>query len=183
MSVTGIKKRFDSNSNTELTEDNKFFFTIPYVNGISEKFKKISKKHDLKLAYSSVNSLNKFITTGKDKLNSLGSCDVVYKINCQDCNASYVGQTKRLLKTRIKEHVNDIKKSGSPSVISNHRLSHNHEFDWEGVRTLDSEQSWNKRIVSEMIHIKRQIYGINKQSDTDLLPEIYFPVIDMLSPQ
>jgi len=94
-----------------------------------------------------------------------------------------VGQTKRLLKTRIKEHVNDIKKSGSPSVISNHRLSHNHDFDWEGIRILDNERSWNKKIVSKMIHIKRQSCDINKQSDTDLLPEIYFPVIDMLSSQ
>jgi len=102
---------------------------FPYVNGISKKFKRISKKYDLKLAYSSVNSLNKFIKTGKNKLNSLSCCDVVYKINCQDCDASYVGQTKKLLKTRIKEHINDIKKSGSLSVIFNHRLSHNHDFD------------------------------------------------------
>jgi len=63
-----------------------------------------------------------------------------------------VGQTKRSLKTRIKEHVNDIKKSGSPSVISNHRLSHNHDFDWEGVCILDNERSWNKRIVRDDSH-------------------------------
>jgi len=64
-------------------------------------------------------------------------------------------------------------------------LSHNHDFDWESVRILDNEWSWNKRIkkFSEMIHIKGQCCGINKQSDTDLLPEIYFPVIDMLFSQ
>jgi len=77
MSAMSIKERFNINPNTESTEEKKFFFTIPYVNGISEKFKKISKKHDLKLAYSSVNSLNKFIKTGKDKLNSLSCCDVL----------------------------------------------------------------------------------------------------------
>jgi len=67
-------------------------------------------------------------------------------------------------------------------VISN-RLSYNHDFDWEGERILNNERSWNKRIISEMIHIKRQSCGINKQSDTDLLPEIYFPVIGTLSSQ
>jgi len=30
----------------------------------------------------------------------------VYKINCNDCSASYVGQTKRQLGTRINEHRN-----------------------------------------------------------------------------
>jgi len=51
MSATVIKNRFNVNPTNELMD--KFFFTIPYVNDISEKFKKISKKHDLKLAYSS----------------------------------------------------------------------------------------------------------------------------------
>jgi len=56
--------------------------------------------------------------------------DVVYKINCLECEVFYIGQTKRLLKTRIKEHTTDInKKNGSLSVISNHRLEHKHEFN------------------------------------------------------
>jgi len=39
-------------------------------------------------------------------------------------------QTKRLLKTRIKEHTTDInKKNGTLSVISNHRLEQKHEFN------------------------------------------------------
>jgi len=67
----------------------------------------------------------------------MSQCDVVYKITCQDCNASYVGQkrqkTKRQLNTRIKEQIliiSDInKRSGSPSVISNHRLELNHEIN------------------------------------------------------
>jgi len=49
--------------------------------------------------------------------------NVVYKINCKNYNASYMGRTSRKLKTRINEHKNDInKKSGNLSVISEHRL-------------------------------------------------------------
>jgi len=44
--------------------------------------------------------------------------------------ASYVGQTKKTLKTRVNEHFRDIKKSSdSLSVLSDHRLTLNHEFD------------------------------------------------------
>jgi len=41
-----------------------------------------------------------------------------------------------------------------------------HEFDWNDVHILDNEPSWFKRIISEMIHIKIQFCGLNKQSDT-----------------
>lgn len=62
----------------------------------------------------------------------------------------------------MSEHRSDInKKSGSPSVISNHRMSHNHEFEWNKVRVLDVEPSYNKRMVSEMVHIKMQSNGLN----------------------
>jgi len=82
-------------------------------------------------------------------------CDVVNKITCHDCDVSYVGQTKRQLGTRIKEHFSDInKKSGSPSVISHHRIHMNHEINWNQVKIIDNEPSFNKRIVSEMIYIK-----------------------------
>jgi len=65
-----------------------------------------------------------------------------------------VSQTKRLLKTRVKEHRTDIKKSsGSPSVISDHRLKLDHDFDWEKIHILDMEP-WKKRIVSDDPHKK-----------------------------
>jgi len=53
---------------------------------------------------------------------------------------------------------------------------------------LDSEQSYYKRMVSEMIHIKRQDNCLNKQSDTERFPEIYYqsseksPHIELPSP-
>jgi len=36
----------------------------------------------------------------------LSNKDVVYKLCCKNCDASYVGQTSRQLKTRISEHRN-----------------------------------------------------------------------------
>ena len=54
-----------------------------------------------------MNNLNRFIKTGKDKIKKEELANVVYQINCKDCDHSYVGQTKRKLKTRLKEHIND----------------------------------------------------------------------------
>ncbi|EZA48133.1 hypothetical protein X777_14399 [Ooceraea biroi] len=112
----------------------------------------------------------------------MSHCNVVYKISCEDCNASYVGQTKRKLQTRVKEHRNDInKKFGSPSVISTHRLESGHEFRWGHVVILDEESSYKRRLVSEMVNIKRQVKPLNLQSDTQFLSEEYLTVLVSLT--
>ena len=47
-----------------------------------------------KLAFFIINTLKSFIKRGKDKLELLSNQNMVYKISCDDCEASYVGQIK-----------------------------------------------------------------------------------------
>jgi len=94
-----------------------------------------------KLAYTIPNTLNKYVKRDKDQLNVLLNQEV-YKIFCEDCEASYVGQTKRKLKIRLQEHELDINKNtGSSTIITNshHRIEYN--FDWNNVKILDKEFS------------------------------------------
>ena len=115
-----------------------------------------------------MNNLNRFIKMGKDKIKKGKLSNVVYQINCKNCDYSYVGQTKRKLKTRLKEHMNDLKKpANSYSVISNHRFDTDYVMNWDNAKIWDSERSYYKRLVSEMIHIKMQKNGLYKQSDTE----------------
>ena len=135
-----------------------------------------------KLVFSIPNTLKSFIKRGKE-LDFLSNQNVVYKISCDDCEASYVGQTKRKLSTRLREHISDIRKNtGSPTVITDHRINCNHNFKWNDVKILDCASSYNKRLVSEMIHIKKQKQGLNRQNDTESLPEIYSQIIQSLPP-
>jgi len=60
------------------------------------------------------------------------------------------------------------------SVITEHRLQFNHDVDWEDVKILDSERFLGKRLVSEMMFIKKQKNDINLQSDTEHLDDAYF---------
>ena len=62
-------------------------------------------------------------------------------------------------------------------MISNHRINNDHVMDWENTKILDSEQSFYKRSISEMIYIKMQTDVLNKQSDTDRFPDIYLPLL------
>lgn len=85
------------------------------------------------------------------------------------------------LKNRIFKHRNHIGRNTSQiSVITDHRACFSYEFDWVNIRVLDKKAHYNKRLISEMLHIKRQSNGLNLQKDTELLDPIYFDIINSL---
>jgi len=152
-----------TNTTDTSNKERKKFFTVPFVKKIPDSLITFKKKSNLQIAHTIPNKLREYIKTGKDKLELKECCDVVYKINCKVCKASYVGQTKRCLKTRLHEHRTDInKKSGLLSVISQYRLQENHEFDWDNCMVLDMEPSYYKRLLSEIVNIKLQQNGLNR---------------------
>jgi len=84
------------NTNDTSDEDivKKSWFTIPFVSEISYKFKDIIKDLNVDLVFFSLNKLNSFIKTHKDSLFNKVKKNVIYKIYCKDCDASYVGQRR-----------------------------------------------------------------------------------------
>ena len=82
--------------------------------------------------------MGKYIKVQKDICLYTCKSNVVYKISCNNCDASYVGQTDRQLKTRITEHHNHIRHNTSVrSVITEHR--YDRDFQWDNVNILDEE--------------------------------------------
>jgi len=61
----------------------------------------IIKNLNIKLSYNL--KLEEIIKAQKD-LPNYSKKNLVYKISCKNCDAIYVGQTKRKLNTRISEH-------------------------------------------------------------------------------
>jgi len=152
-------------------KSNNSWFVISYFGSFSEKFMEIVSVSDMRVAYG-VNKLRNIMKAHKDSRPNLCKKNVVYKLNCNNCETTYVGQTKRQLKTRIAEHRSHIKKNTSThSVITNHRMISDCDFDWNNVEILDVERNFNKRMISEMINIKSQIRSLNIQTDTDSLDE------------
>ena len=134
-----------------------------------------------KLAFTIPNTLKNCIKRGKDRLEHVHNQNVFTEYPVRV--VMLVGQTKRQLKTRLHEHVLDINiSSKSPSVISNHCMEENHNFKWDKVDILDIELSYNNRLIFEIVHIKKQKHGINRQNDTESLPEAYSGIIYSLSP-
>jgi len=183
MRLKSLFKKRTKKQNLESSEEKKRnrWFLIPYIKNISDKFKNIVCGLESKLAFFSLNKLDRIIKAKKDCLPLNYNKDIVYKISCKDCDSTYVGQTKRKLNTRLLEHKKDInKKNGKLSVISEHRLGNNHEFDWDNPKILDREKFYYKRLISEMINIKTQNNALNLQSDTELLQPTYVEILNKM---
>jgi len=170
------------NNNDSELERNKRYFVIPYVKSISEITTSMFDKSLVTTGYRGLNKLDKIIKVQKDPTEHTHKNNIVYKINCNNCDASYVGQTKRKMMTRVKEHHDNIKLDKSKhSVITEHILDLNHNFDWDNIKILDTESNYNKRLISEMLHIKEQKNGINSHNDTEFLNESYYCLLNDLS--
>jgi len=125
------------------------------------------------MPFFSLHKLGRIIKAQKDTLPIGFNKNVVYKLNCKNCDVSYVGQTKRRLNTRASEHKKDInKKTSNHSVITEHRIEFNHEFEWENPIILDKEKQYYRRLISEMIYIL--------QTDTDVLEHVYVEILNRI---
>lgn len=113
--------------------------------------------------------MNRFSKAQKDSTPSEFNNNVIYEIECNDCTASYVGQTKRQLKTRIQEHKNNFKLHHSKqSIITQHMVDKKDNMKWNNVLILDRETNYHKRLISETIYIKQQQNGLNTIEDIKL---------------
>jgi len=154
---------------------------IPYIKDVSELVAATFDKSRYLVGYRTLNNLGGFVKVHKDRVETYANNNVVYKISCNNCEATYVGQTKRQLGTRVKEHSSNFSsKTANPSVVTEHTLQTSHSFDWKNVKILDRENNYFKRLISEMIHIKEQSHGLNSQKDIEFLDSAYFDILDKL---
>ena len=79
-----------------------------------KKTNKQTKKH------SDLTTLRQLLTNIKDRDEPKSRQGAVYKINCSDCHASYIGETGRNLTTRLTEH----KRATRKVDVNNHIAEH-----------------------------------------------------------
>ncbi|RLU18221.1 hypothetical protein DMN91_008577 [Ooceraea biroi] len=175
-----IRFRIDHGSRTNdgSVDNSRNFIVMPYVKGLSENVKRILNRCNVDFVYSVPKRLNNVIKLGKDVVANNQQMGVVYELSCVEYESVYIGQTKRHLETRVKEHKSNIcKKDSCLSVVSKHRLENDHNFDWNNCKVLHRENHRRKREIAEMFFIMRQCNAINLQKDTDDLPPVYDTIL------
>ena len=107
--------------------------------------------------------------------------NVVYKISCKQCEVSYVGQTKRTLASRVKEHSRSVdeaktslfvdRKGKNDTGLPAHCLDTAvfHRFDFDNAEVLCRETHLGNRLKKEAMYIVMVENTCNIQKGRDLM--------------
>ena len=148
---------------------------IPYVAGLSEQLVRIFRSYGISTYHQPQNKIRSLLVHPKDKTSDENKCGIVYEITCdQDSRHKYIGETKRSLGTRLKEH----QKLEHPTAIGEHSISTGHSVSLRNSKILCREPDWIKRKVKESIYIKQRRPDMNRDQGYQL-PPVYDQILSV----
>jgi hypothetical protein len=171
-----IRTRSQMNKKDENKNKNTIFFTLKYYGQESIIFASQIKKYCRKLIpnltiqfafqkHMSLKSVFLPILKGVDE--NKKKKNLVYSIPCENCDKVYIGETRRMKGTRMKEHQANIRSLSLKSKLVEHILEHKHRFDFSNTKTLALESDWRRRIIKESILTNRTLgKSINETKHT-----------------
>jgi len=105
----------------------------------------------------------------------------VYKIDCS-CGKSYIGETGRSMKIRLKEHTADIKNERSrTSALAEHSSKTKHHVCLESARIIAREDNYHKRKIREAIEIMKYPQNLNRDNGSEISGN-WLPLIKQMNP-
>ncbi|BHF77868.1 hypothetical protein SprV_0602097800 [Sparganum proliferum] len=111
--------------------DPKFWRAIPYIKNVSEAVSRLLAPLGVRIAHRLEVTMRRQVMRPKDPRPRQETSGVVYRIWCSCGQSNYVGETGRLLRTRIAEHVAAVRRNNANSQVAAHstRPGHTNKFD------------------------------------------------------
>ena len=116
--------------------------------GVTEPISRLIRKTGVAAHAKPHTTIRSILVAPKDKDHPQDKCGVVYQLTCQDCEASYIVETERALKQRLKEHLKD------SSPVGHHMGYNKHKVDSQNIGIVDRDSRWFQRGVREAIQIR-----------------------------
>ena len=129
------------------------FVSAPYIQGLSEKFRRIFKNTKVQIIFKGCITVKTLLMQPKDKIPAQLYQDIVYQCTCstENCSSTYIGESSRCLESRVKEH-----STSSTGAIFQHSTTCNHpKADISQFKILDQDRKQVSREAREAIHIRR----------------------------
>jgi hypothetical protein len=148
------------------------YLSLPYINTkcddiarkLSDLVKTSCKDTILRVAFKAPREISNLFPF-KDRPDTIQSQSlVVYHIKCLDCEADYIGKTKRIFNLRLDDH------ETKETALSKHSTSFNppHRIDHDNLKIIDRASNDTKLVWKEMLHIWKLQPSLNKQMNQEL---------------
>ncbi|BHF71003.1 hypothetical protein SprV_0401405700 [Sparganum proliferum] len=111
--------------------DPKFWRAIPYIKNVSEAVSRLLAPLGVGVAHKPEATMRRQVMRPKDPLPRQETSGVVYRIWCSCGQSNYVGETGRLLRTRIAEHVAAVRRNDANSQVAAHSTRPGHTFKFD----------------------------------------------------
>lgn len=130
-------------------------------NNDTKKLRPALRKFGFELVFTSRNNqLQTLLGSTKDPIDNLGKSGI-YKITCDHCDKIYIGQTKRTLNTRFKEHIAEVTKANKDtdkglthhfkSKVAEHIFNENHFLNTDSIKiTRHITNPWKLNVAESL---------------------------------
>jgi len=150
----------NKNNNTNI------YTTLPYDHSIEHSINKILKPLGVTPAWTSLDATRCLFSKLKDEDEKMSQSNLVYRIDCLDCNNCYIGETKQYLHKRIYQHEYHVrKKNANHSGLCKHSIEQDHTFSFNEAKILHKSPQYNKRITLESLYIHKHSNNVNIQNE------------------
>lgn len=151
--------------------------TLPYFGPASHTLARHIRKAGVPVHMTPYNTLRSRLVHPKDKVEYKEKVNTVYRLQCNDCDAVYIGETERCLGKRVQEHTWKSKKS----AFEEHSRLNKHNINKAGkvsindsqVSVLHQEPGWFQRGVAESTYVMREGPSLNRDGGRHKLPVLY----------
>jgi hypothetical protein len=137
------------------------FASIPFFPSITHRLTRLFSKYNIQMVHTNNQKLKNRLGSPKDKTPTLQKSGI-YEITCNGCDSVYVGQTKRNIHKRFKEHMHHVTKNEPmKSSVAHHILQHigerphTHTISIDNLRLLQQVDKPWKLNVYESLHIHK----------------------------
>ena len=150
-------KQNDECANTE-TKNELTTVLLPYIRGTSETI----APFNIRIAHKPTRTLRHLLTNVKDKDDPKDRQGTVYRIRCNDCNGTYIGETGRTLTMRLGEHQNATDKEDLTYNIAQHHRKTGHDINWDSATCLTHSTDKDQRLTLESWFTNLQPNPLNR---------------------
>ena len=142
-------------------EEIRMRINLPYVEGTSEKLRRILRSHKIRSTFYTESTLRKPLYKPKDRIVTEDKNNIVYYIDCSKCEAVYFGESKRSSIWRPDRHQKSVKNCDcDENEIAKHCWEADLNFSWDQKKFVDRESTVIPRKIKEVIHCLNTILHI-----------------------